>query len=101
MEPWVDIHCHCLPGLDDGPATVAAAVQLCRALVEDGIGIAVATPHQLGRYDGTTTAAAIRKARRVLSAALEAAAVPLRVLSPAPTCGSTSGCRPSSKEATC
>ena len=44
-----DLHCHCLPGIDDGPATPAAALDLCRALTDDGITTVIATPHQLGR----------------------------------------------------
>ena len=47
----MDIHCHCLPGIDDGPATMADAISLCRLLVRDRIGTVVATPHQLGRFD--------------------------------------------------
>ena len=48
---FVDIHCHCLAGIDDGPAVMSDALALCRALSDDGITTVVATPHQLGRYD--------------------------------------------------
>lgn len=48
---FVDIHCHCLAGIDDGPAVMPDALALCRALSDDGITTVVATPHQLGRYD--------------------------------------------------
>ena len=75
-----DIHCHCLPGLDDGPADVAAALELCRALVEDGITTAVATPHQLGRYDGRNKAAEVRRAVGELRGALAAEQIPLEVV---------------------
>ena len=47
----VDIHCHCLPGFDDGPASLEDSLALCQALVKDGITSVIATPHQLGRYD--------------------------------------------------
>ena len=77
---WVDIHCHCLPGLDDGPGTMAEAVALCRALVADGCTTAVATPHQLGRYEGLTPASRIRWAVHDLNAALLDADVPLAVV---------------------
>lgn len=76
----VDIHCHCLPGLDDGPATPAEALSLCRALVADGVTVAVATPHQLGRYDRRNRAAAVRAAVASLQASLDEAGVPLTVL---------------------
>src|SRR3989339_1124328 len=54
-ERFVDIHCHCLPGIDDGPRTCEQSLDLCRALVEDGIDVAIATPHQLGRYCDNTS----------------------------------------------
>jgi protein-tyrosine phosphatase len=41
----IDIHFHCLPGLDDGPATWDEAVALCRAAARDGATRLVATPH--------------------------------------------------------
>ncbi len=48
---FVDIHCHCLPYLDDGPDSMEHALALSRQMVEDGITAAIATPHQLGRFD--------------------------------------------------
>jgi protein-tyrosine phosphatase len=75
----MDIHCHCLPGLDDGPGTMADAVALCRALVADGCTTAIATPHQLGRYEGLNPASRIREAVQSLNAALLEADVPLAV----------------------
>lgn len=48
----IDMHCHLLPGLDDGPATLAEAVELARVAVDDGITDSVVTPHiHPGRYD--------------------------------------------------
>ena len=41
----IDLHCHLLPGIDDGPATPAEALQLCRLAVADGITHAIVTPH--------------------------------------------------------
>lgn len=76
----VDVHCHCLPGLDDGPPTLAEALELCRALVADGVTTAIATPHQLGRFDGSVTASAIRQAVVDLGLALDAQGIPLRVV---------------------
>jgi protein-tyrosine phosphatase len=40
-----ELHFHLLPGVDDGPATIAESLELARAAVEDGSGIVVATPH--------------------------------------------------------
>jgi protein-tyrosine phosphatase len=75
-----DIHCHCLPGLDDGPAAPVEALALCRALVADGIRRVVATPHQLGRFEGHYDAGAIRAAAGELSDRLREARIPLAVL---------------------
>jgi protein-tyrosine phosphatase len=43
----IDVHFHCLPGIDDGPETWAEAVALCRAAAADGAETLVATPHVL------------------------------------------------------
>ena len=49
-ERFTDIHCHCLCDIDDGPETLSDSLDLCKALVDDGITSVIATPHQLGRY---------------------------------------------------
>jgi protein-tyrosine phosphatase len=41
----IDIHCHILPGLDDGPKAVSDSLELARAAVREGIQIIIATPH--------------------------------------------------------
>ncbi len=41
----IDLHCHVLPGIDDGPATIEESVELARAAAEAGIVTIVATPH--------------------------------------------------------
>lgn len=41
----IDTHLHILPGIDDGPETVEEALELARALVQEGISAAIATPH--------------------------------------------------------
>lgn len=76
----IDIHCHCLPGVDDGPPTLEESVALCVALVEEGVREVVATPHALGRYDNRNTPATIRPAVEQLNAVLAEAGVPLKVL---------------------
>jgi protein-tyrosine phosphatase len=47
----IDIHHHCLPGVDDGPRELSEAVEMCAAAAEEGIEAIVATPHVLrGRW---------------------------------------------------
>ena len=41
----IDLHCHALPGIDDGPADLGASVALARAAAERGMRTLVATPH--------------------------------------------------------
>ena len=41
----VDVHSHLLPGIDDGPATLEGALEMCRAYVRRGFGAVIATPH--------------------------------------------------------
>jgi protein-tyrosine phosphatase len=43
----IDLHHHCLPGVDEGPASLADAVAQCRQALDDGIETIVATPHVL------------------------------------------------------
>jgi len=76
----VDIHCHCLPGLDDGPKSTEQAIALCEALVADGITTVIATPHQLGRYDGDVTAARIRLAIAALQVEVDSRSIPLEIV---------------------
>ena len=41
----VDIHCHILPGIDDGPQSWELTAAMCRVAALDGITHIVATPH--------------------------------------------------------
>jgi protein-tyrosine phosphatase len=41
----IDLHCHILPGVDDGPRTLHESLQLARFCVADGIAVVTATPH--------------------------------------------------------
>ena len=46
MSGMVDLHCHLLPGIDDGAQTLAESAAMCRLAVADGCTAMVATPHQ-------------------------------------------------------
>jgi protein-tyrosine phosphatase len=48
----IDLHCHLLPGVDDGPGSLDDALAMCRVAVADGTSHAVVTPHiHPGRWD--------------------------------------------------
>ncbi|MEJ5363559.1 MAG: CpsB/CapC family capsule biosynthesis tyrosine phosphatase [Desulfosoma sp.] len=50
----IDLHMHCLPGLDDGAADMAEALAMARTAVEDGVSAVAATPHWVpGLYENT------------------------------------------------
>jgi protein-tyrosine phosphatase len=44
-KPLIDLHCHILPGIDDGPQAMEDSVELARAFERDGIRTVAATPH--------------------------------------------------------
>lgn len=47
---YVDIHCHMLPGVDDGSGSWNESLEMARMAVKDGIDTAILTPHQLGAF---------------------------------------------------
>jgi protein-tyrosine phosphatase len=46
----VDVHCHILPGLDDGPENIEISLAMAEAAIADGITHVVATPHSSNEY---------------------------------------------------
>lgn len=78
-EPFVDVHCHLLPGLDDGARGWDEALEMARLAAADGIRLVVATPHQLGRFRGNT-AAVVRQRVRQLQAQFDRQDIAVRVL---------------------
>lgn len=41
----IDIHCHILPGIDDGPKDIETSLKMLKIAEEDGISKIIATPH--------------------------------------------------------
>jgi protein-tyrosine phosphatase len=74
----IDLHAHLLPGLDDGPASLAASVEMARAARDAGIRTVACTPHMSERHP--TEPAAVHDGVRLLAEALGAADVPLEVV---------------------
>jgi protein-tyrosine phosphatase len=74
----IDLHCHILPGVDDGPTSLAESLKLARFCVADGITVITATPHchssiHLLRADILPHVAALNQE-------LQSAGIPLTVL---------------------
>jgi protein-tyrosine phosphatase len=75
----IDLHAHVLPGIDDGPATLADALALLKAMADQGVHTVVAGAHALdGQYNATRDA--VLAATEAVNAAAAAAAIPIRVL---------------------
>ena len=66
----IDLHCHILPGIDDGAATLEEAVEMCRLAAADGCEAMVATPHQRRGVWWNADRAALAALRRRLEEAL-------------------------------
>jgi len=47
----IDLHCHILPGIDDGARDIADAVEMARQAERDGIRVICATPHIRSDHD--------------------------------------------------
>lgn len=45
LTPFVDLHCHMLPGLDDGAGSVEESLDMARISADGGTSVVVATPH--------------------------------------------------------
>jgi protein-tyrosine phosphatase len=69
----IDMHCHVLWGIDDGPRTIEESLALARVAASAGIDTIVATPHASNRHPNR--AAAIGRLVDELSARLRAEGV--------------------------
>jgi protein-tyrosine phosphatase len=73
----IDLHCHILPGLDDGPPDLDRSVALARLAAADGTRTIVATPHV--REDYPFAVEEIAKRTDQVNQRLAADGVPLTV----------------------
>jgi protein-tyrosine phosphatase len=66
----IDLHCHVLPGIDDGPPRLADSLTLARAAQSEGATTLVATPHVSWRYvnDPATIAREVDAVREAVRA---------------------------------
>ncbi len=74
----IDIHCHLLPGIDDGPDTLEQALELAQLAADNGITHAVVTPHiHPGRWENSRQI--IEEHWTRFKDAVAAAAIPLQL----------------------
>lgn len=75
----IDLHCHLLPGIDDGPESMEESLALAQSAVDQGITHVLCTPHHNnGRYENPK--ASIIAAVAELQIAIDEAQIPLTVL---------------------
>lgn len=75
----IDLHCHILPGVDDGAATLEESLRMARAAVEDGVQAIVATPHG-SEWAYAGSAAETRERATALQSELALLGVKLEIL---------------------
>jgi protein-tyrosine phosphatase len=75
----IDLHCHVLWGIDDGPRSLDESVGLCRALISKGISGIVATPHYIPGTKYIATSECVREKVRELQMLLADEAPKLKI----------------------
>ncbi len=75
----IDLHCHILPGIDDGASELSDAIAMARQAADDGIEAICATPHI--RDDHDVRIEEIEARAKELSGAVEQEGIPVAVLS--------------------
>lgn len=74
----IDLHCHFLPGIDDGAPTLVEGLAMAQAAADDGTVFSVMTPHiNPGCYENTRTS--IEQAFKTFRTALRKARIPLHI----------------------
>lgn len=75
----IDLHCHILPGIDDGAKDMESALAMARMAVADGIRVLACTPHVYpGMFENDTRG--IRGAIEALQARLDEEKIALRLV---------------------
>ncbi len=75
----IDLHCHILPGIDDGAVDLSVAIEMARAFVADGVSVVACTSHILpGLYNNSGSE--IRQATAQLQQALHHKGIALQLV---------------------
>lgn len=91
----IDLHCHLLPGIDDGSPDLATSLAMARIASDDGIRVVACTPHIYpGLFENDT--AGILSAINVLQNELDHAGIDLRL-----TCGADAHVSPELPQRLC
>ena len=71
MEGFIDMHCHILPGVDDGAKDIKETKEMLRIAYEEGIRCIIATPHHHPRRGRENPKILRRQAKLLREAAHE------------------------------
>ena len=75
----IDLHCHILPGMDDGAGDISVSIEMAKLYVADGVTVVACTPHILpGLYHNSGPQ--IREATLALQQALDREGIPLHLV---------------------
>lgn len=74
----IDLHCHILPGVDDGAKNMEESIAMARNAVAEGITHIVATPHHMS-YSWVNEKETVVKLVKQLQAELDAENIPLTI----------------------
>ncbi len=75
----IDIHCHLLPNIDDGPKSWDESLEMVRIASEDGITGAVTTPHWIQGTSWQPGAETVKKMVEEMNARVEERGMEFRV----------------------
>lgn len=74
----IDIHCHILPGIDDGARNEEQSLEMLKMAAEDGISDIIATPHFHYRR-GHATPGQIREAAKKMQQMIDDAGIKINI----------------------
>jgi protein-tyrosine phosphatase len=78
----IDLHCHILPGLDDGAPSLGVSLEMAAMAADSGVTHIFATPHCNTRNERKNyRSAALIGAYSALQRAIDAAGIPVTILS--------------------
>ncbi len=80
LADFIDMHCHILPNVDDGPSDLAQSTALARMYTQAGVKAVIATPHFLPGTSWATPAANVHQLVNELQHHLNQLSIPLRIL---------------------